>query len=181
MISIDYLSEENKLFINFYKEKLKNKKIAFESIINLFKNIDNLGCILSIDGIDYKLEEVVDNIKPDFFNIYYGEYREYKLLKIIPIKVQEMSMLIAVIYNFNSILDIAKYVDTFTEGEIEVVLFDCKLNNFDNAKDLKNIKVDNKFISLKIHSDAEVFEINDYRSREYIKCISNIIKNKFGI
>ena len=176
MISMDYSYDKNKLFINFYKEKLQNKKIAFESIINLFINTDNLGCILSIDGLDYNLEEVVSDIKTDFFNIYYGEYTR---CKIIPIKVQELSKLIAVISDFDSMLGIAEYIDTFTEGEIEVVLFDSELNNFDNINDLKSIEVDNKFISLEIHSDSEVFEIDDYRDGKYIKCISDIIKNTF--
>lgn len=168
---MDYLYDEDKLFINFYREKFKNKKIAFESIISLFKNIDNLGCILSIDGLDYNLEDVVDDIKPNFHHIYYGEYSEYKLLKIIPIKMQEISRLIAVVSDFNSILGIAEYIDSFTEGQIEVVLFDCKLNNIDNTNDLENIKVDNKLISLKIHSDAEVFEISDCGNEKYIKVI----------
>lgn len=85
--------------------------------------------------------------------------------------MQEISKLIAVISDFNSILGIAEYIDSFTEGQIEVVLFDCKLNNIDNTNDLENIKVDNKLISLKIHSDAEVFEISDCGNEKYIKVI----------
>ncbi|MGM9531203.1 hypothetical protein, partial [Intestinibacter sp.] len=54
---------------------------------------------------------------------------------------------------------------------IEVVLFDCKLNNIDNTNDLEKIKVDNKLISLKIHSDAEVFEISDCGNEKYTKVI----------
>ncbi|WP_455544130.1 hypothetical protein [Intestinibacter sp.] len=163
MISIDFTpSKQNKIFFNFYDEKLNEKEAAFKTIINHFKYVDKLSCSLIITGLEYQFDKIIDTIKPDIF--YIKDINKGKWF------VKELPTLFAMISNLDGILKISQYIDLFTEGEIKVILFDSTMNDEKqlHSEDFFNNDINGKFISIDIHSDSEVFEMKNYRDKKLL-------------
>ena len=169
MISIDFhLKNKEKISISFLKEKIDKKIKILKKISEIFLDYPELKFYIQINGIGFTIEKIIKEIKSDnyiFIDKYSNKfiYKEYAQFQLLTEYKDDYNLIINCLESFN-------------EGTVKIDLINLEKFYIKDESFYNNILQKNTFLSIEIHSDAEVFDICSNNCNNLMLICSSISK-----
>ena len=165
MISISFFTNDpNKISVYFEKESLKEKIAIMELIINIMSQHKKIEYYIMIRGLGATIESFLEKTRSNMY-VFIDKYK-YKFI------VRELPELYLVTEHIDDFFKFTEFLESFNEGELCVHILtkngEGALDKGDEKQDIVDYANKNALLQIKVHSDGDVFEIENQNGNEYL-------------